>query len=505
MPVNPSQVEDLKQKNALLSQNLQRVKRDQREREVVFLEAIQRIGTLYASVHPSIGFLVTKLNQDLKARKTDSINEILTEISKLGKSSAAKQGPISDLGISALRQAIQSLSCTDAERQSLLDELEQPNGVANVVEKIKTLSTSQPNNAIDQLRQPLQKALLSIINVFDVPETMSEQRQTLSEKISSDWPIETLPELLAEAVQFSQACGEAQRHSQQELENTLLHFSQEIGVFQGYVRGNQDDIRIANSRRNTIQKQLTGEFDGMETDMQDAVNIDELRQMMTSRIGTVKSNMDRYTSAEATRLSAAEQRNQELEIKLQELEKESQGLRLQLDDTNQQLLTDTLTGVSNRFAYEKQFASLLADGKSAQPLCYAVMDIDFFKRINDNYGHKSGDKVLTMVATVIQKCVPESHFFARIGGEEFALLMPNTDLTQAKEVCEIVRANVEKSGFNHRGKAVSISISIGMTQAQDKEEGDDIYERADKALYRAKEGGRNQVVCADDDTAANAA
>ena len=143
----------------------------------------------------------------------------------------------------------------------------------------------------------------------------------------------------------------------------------------------------------------------------------------------------------------------------------------------------------------EEFSKLLADANAEQPLCYALMDIDFFKRINDNFGHKSGDKVLVLVATLIQDTVKDCGFFARIGGEEFALLMPNTDTNKAKEICEAVRVCVENSGFNHRGKAVPISISIGLTLAGDKEESDNIYERADKALYQAKEGGRNQVVC----------
>jgi diguanylate cyclase len=127
-----------------------------------------------------------------------------------------------------------------------------------------------------------------------------------------------------------------------------------------------------------------------------------------------------------------------------------------------------------------------------RPLTIAIFDIDYFKKINDNFGHQAGDRVIKVIGRSIAKRLREVDFFCRYGGEEFVAFMPETDADSALVVLEKLREAIAKAAFNYKNQPMSISISIGLTEFK---AGDDLasaFERADKALYRAKANGRNR-------------
>lgn len=153
-------------------------------------------------------------------------------------------------------------------------------------------------------------------------------------------------------------------------------------------------------------------------------------------------------------------------------------------------MTDELTGLPNRRAASHRLARALARADAeGVPFAAAIVDIDFFKTINDRHGHPVGDDVLCQVAGTLLANAPGDVLVARIGGEEFLVVMPAMRLDEAGEVCEAMRAAVADAAVSH---PVTVSIGVAAGTA-----GDDLaalYSRADLALYRAKHGGRNRVV-----------
>jgi diguanylate cyclase len=123
-----------------------------------------------------------------------------------------------------------------------------------------------------------------------------------------------------------------------------------------------------------------------------------------------------------------------------------------------------------------------------------VWDVDHFKRINDTYGHRAGDRVLRAVADCLSGSIRGTDFLARYGGEEFVMILPGTKLEDALRVIDDMRVAVSKIGFHFRGNPVSITISSGITVLADADSAGSAFERADKALYNAKESGRNRCV-----------
>ena len=160
---------------------------------------------------------------------------------------------------------------------------------------------------------------------------------------------------------------------------------------------------------------------------------------------------------------------------------------------------DALTNLNNRRQFETRLKQAIATSKRQNsPLCAMMIDIDFFKKVNDTYGHACGDAVLKNVASIIKNTLRESDIPSRYGGEEFAVLLPYTHIEDAMMVGERLRKAVEKKPIkidtDENGTCeLNITISMGIAEFNKTETGENLFERADKALYEAKTGGRNKV------------
>lgn len=167
-------------------------------------------------------------------------------------------------------------------------------------------------------------------------------------------------------------------------------------------------------------------------------------------------------------------------------------------------LTDTLTGINNRRYFESRCLEEITHAqRHCLPLACMFMDVDKFKRINSDFGHQSGDKVLHSVAGLIKLQLRANDVIARYGGEEFIVLLPQTDLVQACDIAERVRSAVSIHPFQVvSGENIQVTISIGISMLGTETAGKDVNALAeglvmlaDEALHQAKEEGRNRVIC----------
>lgn len=157
-------------------------------------------------------------------------------------------------------------------------------------------------------------------------------------------------------------------------------------------------------------------------------------------------------------------------------------------------VTDPLTGLPNRRYFESACKLEAAQNERGNGhLSLAILDIDHFKRVNDSYGHDVGDEVLVHIADLLRRSTRAGNVIARVGGEEFALLMPNTKAQEALEGAERIRANIEASPYNRKGKPLPLTISIGIAELARGATFEHAFKLADEALYAAKHKGRNRV------------
>ena len=156
--------------------------------------------------------------------------------------------------------------------------------------------------------------------------------------------------------------------------------------------------------------------------------------------------------------------------------------------------TDKLTGLANRQIFDFLFTQTLkTNERQKSPLSMVLIDVDHFKQVNDTHGHAIGDKTLQEISTILQELVRGADVVFRWGGEEFLLLLSNCNRNQAAQLAERTRNRIQKQTLSYGKEKIQVTISLGVAEIYPRESSGDFIERADKALYRAKNAGRNRV------------
>jgi diguanylate cyclase len=189
--------------------------------------------------------------------------------------------------------------------------------------------------------------------------------------------------------------------------------------------------------------------------------------------------------------------SRQLNQQLEEATTQIQTLNRQLEETEREVLLDALTGLNNRKALDKKINDLCKKFDNSQGLFSVLMlDIDYFKKFNDQYGHQIGDEVLCIVGSQLKKNLKGKDFPSRYGGEEFIILLPNTTLDNACVVADQIREKISKKRLKIKktGQPIgNITVSIGVSEIRERDTAISVVERADAALYMAKDSGRNNV------------
>jgi len=197
------------------------------------------------------------------------------------------------------------------------------------------------------------------------------------------------------------------------------------------------------------------------------------------------------------------ERNHTLEEKLNKASSHVNELKQHLETVQKEAMTDALTGIPNRKSFDTRLREAARDAmESDEHLCLLLADIDHFKRFNDTYGHQLGDQVLRLVARTLTDSVKGRDTPARFGGEEFAIILPQTSLDDAQTVAEHIRLGLMRRKIVGRDKTQdygSVTLSFGAAEYRPGEPLSNFVDRADAALYRAKRDGRNRVAVEEKD------
>ncbi|MCY1193370.1 diguanylate cyclase [Pseudomonas alloputida] len=342
-----------------------------------------------------------------------------------------------------------------------------------------------------QVAAHIEQTLIGLLDDLSLPERHKAQALEMRERVARGLNWYELIPVLDDLAVLMLAITDSGQH---EFETYLQQLNERLEGFQSHLHeasaGHADNSTAARE----LDSQLREHVDGLQSSVQGAADVDSLKHILENRLEGLLLTMDEHKHERDRREQELAGRLQGLSERVASMEHEALGYREHLEEQRQKALLDPLTGLPNRAAWSEQVEREMLDWQeNGGHLAMAILDLDHFKRINDNYGHLAGDKVLKIVADQLRKRLRGRDFIARFGGEEFVLLLPQTTPAVAAQMAEVLRATVEACPFHFKGERVVITTSIGLGAFRSGERSDQVLKRADAALYRAKEQGRNRV------------
>lgn len=302
---------------------------------------------------------------------------------------------------------------------------------------------------------------------------------------------------LKKIVQFINEVRFQQYQEEGEYEDFLQEITNRLQEMVQFLVNENEALETSEKKGGELNKAVTKEMAGLRDGVETADNLDALQSVVNGRLDAISRFMLQHSQLEKERFSSAKSNLSMMQEKINSLENETASLKVSLAEKSREAMYDALTEIPNRLFYEKRIKEDIARWQRFDtPLSIAVWDVDKFKNVNDTYGHKAGDKVLKAIAQILNKRIRETDFLARYGGEEFVMLLPGTIEEETLRLANELRQSVADCAFHYNKKSVDITISCGISGFRDGDSLAKVFERADKALYQAKESGRNRCVIA---------
>ncbi len=341
--------------------------------------------------------------------------------------------------------------------------------------------------------QTVCETLVDLLDWLLLPDDFEARMETLKTGLEG----RTLKHPVRDTAGFVNDLQAFLRHDVRELAEYLKRVSQQLHEVEGELAGALGENRVSVENSGTLLEEISAEIGELEAAATPGASFDDLKLAVDERVGRVRAVLGSFIVQQEQRHATYARQIEFLTRELRAFEHEADTIRQSLEAEHRKAYRDMLTGVPNRLALEERLRLEFEKVRRYNHgLVIAVIDIDHFKRVNDNYGHKAGDKVLSYIASICHERLRASDFFARYGGEEFVALFPETSMENACALCEQLREKVEDTNVGYRGKRVPVTISIGLYKVDRNDTPDLAFERADRALYKAKQTGRNRIIVA---------
>lgn len=340
--------------------------------------------------------------------------------------------------------------------------------------------------------ESIKNQLQHLLEETEIPAKFESQAESLKEKIYSNIPITNI---LDETVSLLFKIKKHLQSEQQEITAFLAHLTEQLSELGIKASGAKSESESRKKKRTLLSQSVSSQMIELQSQSKKATQLEPLKQKIQLSLDDISEQIHKQQILEEAERNKSNQELDLLTSKIQTMEKESRLLNDRLKNARQKAIHDPLTGLPNRLAYDERFVTELARWKRYKtPLSLLIWDIDLFKKINDSFGHKAGDKTLVLIAQLLSHHCRETDFVSRFGGEEFTMLLSDTNVHSALQSANKLRKIIEKTAFHSNGEKIAITISCGITQLTLDDSSESAFIRADKALYQAKHNGRNQCV-----------
>ena len=484
-----------------------------RANEELLCKTVIRLTLAAKGINKELDPYLERIHQSVKSSLTDTqlqtdLDELAKAAQQFGrKNTAAKEDGSSLLFDYLIKQytdattvqTIRSLQkqyqnnvfgSTDDLITSLLDATSAPHSTA-------PLSQSDAANQSKELIEAkiVSDQLLLLLDNLIIPFEFEEKVEQLKIRLQNHHSSASLEPLLNDYVCLLVHIKKHILSEQQDIENFLSQITEQLTELGLQAYGATAAAHQSSLNRKKLDQYVSAQMKELQQSSDSATTLEHLKQLINTRLDLIAQQIQQHrVDEEKQRLQTQRQLN-ELSAKIKQMESESSDLKSKLAMAHDRALRDPLTGLANRAAYDDRLEIELSRQKRYQsPLSLVICDIDNFKNINDTFGHKAGDKTLKIISQLLTKNCRRLDFLSRFGGEEFTLLLPNTDKESALKFANKLRLIIEKTRFNYSNKSIAITISCGISEFREGDSPESVFERADQALYYAKNSGRNRCL-----------
>ncbi len=335
----------------------------------------------------------------------------------------------------------------------------------------------------------IETILINLLSELQVLDNQRLQAEQLRERIAGglNWY-----ELAVALDELGLLVLGAQHNRQQDFELYLKQLNSRLAQFQGNLEEAHDAYTGSLEAGRELDGAIRDQVQGLHGEVSSATDLETLKTNVQNKLDALLVDVQQSRTLHLDREQQVAGRLKTMVDRVQAMEVEATSFRNHLEEQRQNAMIDALTGLPNRAGLQKRMDEEYERWQRyGGQLLLVVLDVDHFKRVNDKFGHLAGDKVLRLIAQQLSRRLRKSDFIGRFGGEEFVILMPGTSVAKAAMVLEELRSGIEQSPFHFKNERVTITISIGYTDFREGNTLDQVFERADQAMYRAKDSGRN--------------
>jgi len=405
-----------------------------------------------------------------------------------------------------LEQAMVSVRQRIRHRRNHLALLDCARDVARLLSE-RLHQTPQSHNAAPSAASAISLAraqLHALLEQLPLPSPLSRETARIKAQLDAATTERDIEAVVAAILDLLAQAGGRSRKDIEELTDFLKVVTRRIEEFKAQVAKGCEAYEESISNATVFQQLMSSQVAVMRGKVDEETDIDNLKLIMMKQLESLEVSVQSFVKVEQSRQSETRSQFDVMLVRLNELEGETQRLRADLDEQHMLSLLDPLTSVFNRMGYNEGIGREFTRWKRyGGELALLIFDFDFFKSINDSFGHAAGDKVLASVAALLRKQIRKCDVLCRLGGEEFAIILPGTNVYGAAAIADKLRASIASSQFRFKDQPVPVTVSIGAAEFRGADTQEDVFERADRALYLAKKGGRNRC-CTElelDDTA----
>lgn len=433
-----------------------------------------------------------KLQEDSSARERKWLSEAEKFRGSVGRL-AALAGSCTADDAKALCQSLLKLAQAGAgaeEIEKLAEQLPRSSGKAAAVEEVRPREAGLCVEARD--------VLIKVLEQLTLPKDLHLSAMEIKKELEKGLPPEKLQWAVDAVAGLMLGLRARMEEDKRQAEVLINEVSRRLVEMEESVISTHKVTADAFASNRALDEKVSAEVNGIRSSAEAATDFSLFRLQLLSSLDSIRHAFEAKRKEDAAREEEEKREVEKLRAHVEllegQMERQKETIKKALEESHR----DALTGCLNRLAFNECIETETARStRYGHPLSVVMFDIDKFKLINDTYGHQSGDEVLRAVAKIAAMQLRAADYFCRYGGEEFIAVLPNTVGRDALNAAEKVRTAIEQFKFHSRGKRVVITVSAGVAEHLQNEDQKEFVARADKAMYRSKDEGRNRTSLAE--------